>query len=36
MYHSVEDTLKYNQELLFNNYNNSYYIGKYIYEKLKD
>ena len=36
MYHSVEDTLKYNQELLFNNYeNNSYYIGKYIYEKLK-
>ena len=36
MYHSVEDTLKYNQELLFDNYeNNSYYIGKYIYEKLK-
>ena len=36
IYHSVEDRLKYNQELLFKNYsNNSYYIGKYIYKKLK-
>ena len=33
IYRSVEDRLKYNHELLFENYsNNSYYIGKYIYK----